>query len=98
MRVALSVDGSTLVLNLRVNYNETAKYWIMAVSDASNNLLIDSLALVTGFYPAANLLPPSLGIGSAQVLNVSGTSQDYPDATNLGSDFLLVWDDTAAAV
>jgi hypothetical protein len=96
MAVTLSIDASIVRLHLRVRYLEVAGYWIMTIRDQQSALLIDSLPLVTGYYPAANLLQQYayLAIGSAYLLNVSGTDEDSPDSTNLGSSFLLVWDDT----
>jgi hypothetical protein len=96
MAVSLSIDQTIVRLQLRVRYLEVAGYWIMSIRDSQGSLLLDSLPLVTGYYPAANLLQQYayLQIGSAYLLNVSGTDQDYPDSTNLGSSFLLVWDST----
>ncbi len=97
LRIALAVDGNTLTLAFAFRFNEIAQYWTMTISDATGNLLRDSVPLVTGSYPAGNLLAQDghLAIGSAFLLNVSGSPEDYADSTNLGSDFLLVWDDTA---
>lgn len=122
----LNVDGAPLSLNLNIDYDEMAAYWVMSISDVSGNLLIASIPLVTGGYPAANLLQQQryLGIGSCFIVNVSnlmlesgsevgyGEGQygagpyggglgfagvDYPDKTNLGTDFQLWWDDTPSA-
>ena len=97
LSTTVSVDGKSITLRLDINYNEVAGYWVMRVNDTLGNVLIDSVPLLTGEYPAANLLAQSayLGIGSAYVLNVSNTSKmDYPDNTNLGTDFQLLWSDT----
>ncbi len=119
----LQVDGAPLSLNLEINYNEMAGYWVMSISDVNNNLLIDSIPLITGSYPAANLLEQQkyLAIGSWYIINVSnlisetgsetGYGQgaygagpyggqlgqggvDYPNSTNLGTDFQLWVGDT----
>jgi len=105
--VQLAVDGGTLTLQLTVRYNEIAGCWVMTVSDASGNLLLDSVPMLTGAWPAANLLEQFsyLAIGSAYVLNVSGAEtvteeldwpQLEPGAQVWGKDFLLLWGDTAA--
>lgn len=121
---ALTVDGNPLSLNIALAYNEMAGLWMMTISDINNNLLIDSIPMVTGGYPAANLLQQQryLAIGSAYIINVGnlngagasvgfnygqgGYGQgpygggigfggvDYPDDTNLGTNFLLFWGDT----
>lgn len=121
--VNLNVDGSPLTLNITITFNEMAGYWILAIYNASNNLLIDSVPMVTGSYPAGNLLEQQryLNIGSWYVVNVSNLSvdsgaetgygegfygagsfggeqgeggSDYPNASNLGTDFQLWVDDT----
>lgn len=98
LQVALSVDGRPITLRLTIRYNEMAGYWVMAIADSTGVLLLDSIPLVTGSYPAANLLQQYayLGIGSAYIINASGVAQDYPNATDLGSDFVLLWGDTPA--
>ena len=95
--VSLSVDNATLTLNLSISYRELAGYWVMKIADANNNTLIGCVPLLCGVYPAANLLSQYgyMRIGSAYIINASGTSQDHPDATNLGTDFVLLWSDTA---
>jgi hypothetical protein len=121
--VNLTVDGSPLTLNITINYNEMAGYWILAIFNANSQLLIDSVPMLTGAYPAGNLLQQQkyLNIGSWYLVNVSnlqvetsgnlgygeggygqggyGGEQgqggtDYPNATNLGTDFQLWVDDT----
>lgn len=121
--VNLDIDGSPLTLSITVNYNEMAGYWILAIYNASNTLLIDSVPMITGTYPAGNLLQQQkyLNIGSWYLINVSSLSVntgsetgygegfygasgfggeqgeggfDYPNATNLGTDFQLWVDDT----
>jgi hypothetical protein len=98
LTVPLSIDGTTITLKLRITYNEIAQYWVMGIADRLGNVLIDSIPLLTGVYPASNLLAQYryLGIGSAFVINASGTPQDSPDKNTLGSDFVLVWGDTPA--
>lgn len=123
LTASLTVDGSPLTLNLGINYNEMAGYWLMSITDVNQNLLVASVPMICGSYPAANLLKQQryLGIGSAYVVNVSNLvpSQggdtgygeggygagpyggdsgegglDYPNNTNLGTDFQLWWGDT----
>lgn len=121
---SLSVDGNTIYLNLVIRFNEMADYWVMDISDANNNLLVASIPLLTGQFPAANLLEQHqyLKIGSAYIVNVSNKTPiaqaasggygqggygegpyggssgyagvDYPDNTNLGTDFQIWWGNT----
>jgi len=74
-----------------------ANYWVATIADVSTGqIILDSLPLVTGQYPAANLLGQYayLGLGSAVVLNMENSPLDYPDSETLGTIFLLAWGDT----
>ena len=96
--VSLAVDNQTLTLQLTIAYRELLGYWVMKIANAAGTVLLECVPLLCGVYPAANLLGQFgyLGIGSAYIINASGTAQDHPDATNLGTDFQLLWSDTAA--
>lgn len=97
--VALAVNNITVRLQLTFRYNEMANYWVMTVVDVvAGAILVDNVPLVTGSWPAANILDAYqyLNIGSAYVINASNASvNDYPNATSLGTDFILVWSDNA---
>lgn len=97
-QVSLTVNGATLRLTLTIRYNEMANYWVMTVADSNGVTLIDNVPLITGSWPAANILDAYqyMQIGSAYVINVSNSDiNDYPNATDLGIDFVLVWGDNA---
>ena len=98
--IQLQVDGQPLTLNLSFKWSEMAGYWVMAIRDANQNLLADSIPVITGSYPAANLLAQQqyLKIGSAYILNNGVTDADYPGVNNLGSGFSLLWGDTNAVI
>src|ERR1700724_422561 len=87
LTVTGTIDGSPLTLSFRVLFSEMAGYWVLTINDTSGNLILDSLPMITGLYPAANILGQFayLAIGSLFVINVSGAVMDYPDDTNLGS-------------
>lgn len=94
--VSLSVDGQPLTRTLFVHYNEVANYWSVSVFDVNNNLLV-VFPMLTGNDPACNMLRQFsfLEIGSAYVINESGSlSPNYPNNTNLGTGFQLIWGDT----
>lgn len=95
--ITLSVDGNNLTLHLAISFSAMAGYWVMSISDAHGNLLLSSIPLLTGQWPAANLLSQYayLKIGSAYLVSSNGAGVDYPDSTTLGSAFKLVWSDTA---
>jgi hypothetical protein len=97
LSITLPVNGINLTLNLTINYNSAANYWVMTIADKTGTVILDSVPLLTGKYPAADILGQYqyLGIGSAFVVNASNTSLDIPNDTSLGTDFLLVWGDSA---
>jgi hypothetical protein len=91
----LTVNGEPLTLNITLSFSEMAGYWQMSISDVNGNLLLASVPLITGWYPAANLLAQYqyLQIGSAYLLNTIGPAVgDYPGANNL-AQFTLLWGD-----
>lgn len=97
-QVALNINNTTVRLTLTFRYNEMANYWVMTVTDTNNNVIVDSVPLLTGTWPAANILDAYqyLQIGSAYVINASNAGvNDYPNASSLGVDFVLVWGDNA---
>lgn len=93
----LTVDGQPLTLNFQLSWQSMSGYWALSISDVNNNNLIASVPLITGYYPAANVLAQYgyLKIGSAYVLNTGNAQTDYPNESNL-AQFSLLWGDTAA--
>jgi hypothetical protein len=89
--VAVSINGAVYTFFVILAFNEVAAYWIMSISDANQNLLVQGIPLVTGL----NLLRQYqyLGIGSIYLINTTGVDIDYPNNNDLGSDFHLVWGD-----
>jgi hypothetical protein len=94
--VTLQVDGAPLTLNLAIRWSEMAGYWVMTIFNSAMDLLLDSIPLITGWYPAANILAQYgyLKIGSAYILNDGNSNSDYPGRSDLGSAFSLLWSDT----
>ena len=104
---SLPVDGANVTLTFEFTWNTPGDYWYMSVTDSNNNLLLDAVPVITGQYPAANLLQQYqyLGIGSAYLVPASSTLPDNPDFTTLGTSatsttptFLLIWTDSVAYV
>jgi hypothetical protein len=96
LRTTVTVDGTARNLQLKISYNESASYWVMDVTDpATGTILLSGIPLITGEYPSANVLGQYgyLGIGSAYVVPVGSVAMDWPDAGNLGTEFVLVWGD-----
>jgi len=99
LECTLPVDDKNITLSFRFTYNRVAEYWFMSIADASTNaLLLDAVPLVTGIYPAADLLGQYqyLGIGSATIVVVDSSERGIPAFPTLGSQFYLVWTDTVA--
>lgn len=94
--ITLSVDGAPLTLNLSIQFNSMAGYWMLSVADASNRPLLNAIPMITGSYPGANILKQQryMKIGSAYLLNVSSGNTDYPNSTNLATDYQFLWGDT----
>jgi hypothetical protein len=92
-KVSVSVNGGVQTFLVALRYNAIAGYWVMTIYNSQGVLLLDSLPMITGL----NILQQYgyLQIGSIFVLNISGTAGNYPDNTNLGSDFILAWGDNA---
>ncbi len=92
--VSVFVNGQSLTLNITLAYSVMAGYWQLSVADVNNNPLVSSVPLVTGEYPAANLLAQYqyLNIGSAYLLNTGNAPVDYPGQLDLGL-FSLLWGD-----
>ena len=97
LRVTGEIDGSTLTLNLQVNFNEVGGFWVMQIYDQNGNILLSDVPLLTGYWPGANILAPYwwMGIGSLYVINNSGGAGDWPGQNGWGQGgYLLLWDDS----
>lgn len=98
-RCTIPVDGNNLTLLFDFKYNSEAEYWIMTLTDdITGKMLIDSIPLISGVYPSANLLEQYtyLNIGSAVLVKVNPDNPDVaPNGNNLGTDFKLIWGDTS---
>lgn len=94
----LPVDSGNITLTFAFTWNDQGSYWYMSITDSSGNLLLDGVPVITGQYPATNLLRQYqyLGIGSAYVVPAANSGlPDNAEYTDMGSDFLLVWGDSA---
>lgn len=86
------VDGKNLVLVFKTRYNEVAGYWVVTLSDSIGNVFVKNLPVL----PADNILEQFsyMSIGSAYIMKSEAVKEWWPSADTLGSDWLLVWDDT----
>jgi hypothetical protein len=94
----LPVDNKNITLQFTFTYNGVGGYWWMSITEMPRKtLLVDSVPLVTGLYPAGDLLRQYgyLEIGSAYIVPASdGLIRGIPDFDNLGVDYFLYWNDT----
>ena len=99
--VSGTINGNTVTMQVDLRYNVMGQYWIASLFDQKGNPLVDSLPILTGDWPAANLLGQhgylqdanGNSIGALYALNASGANQDYPGINSLGSDFIVIWGD-----
>jgi hypothetical protein len=93
----LPIDSKNISLAFTFTYNEFGGYWFMSVMDAkTKTMLLDAVPLVTGEFPAADILGQYeyLNIGSAAIVPTSSLMTDIPDFNNLGTEYVLLWGDT----
>jgi hypothetical protein len=96
-RSTLTVDGKNIDLNFQLRWNAQARYWAMTIIDPlTGDYLVDSIPLSAGVQPTVNLLQPYryLKIGSCYIVNISNLPSEYPNDTNLGVDYIMLWGDT----
>lgn len=93
--ITVEVGEENVDLLLHLRYNTEGDFWHMDVSDGnSQEMLISGVPLLTGEYPAGDILRQFayVGIGQAAVLKLTdGAEGDFPDIENLGTDYVLVW-------
>ena len=95
--ITLDMGDEALDLTLHLTYNTEGDFWRMDIRrQEDDEILIANLPMLTGEYPAADLLGQFqyLGIGSAVILKLSDdVISDYPDLESFGTEFALFWYD-----
>ena len=98
----IPIDGDNRRLSFELRYNDVAEYWSMTIHDPElRRTLIDSLPILVGEFPAANLLEQYsyLNLGSATIVRVGPTDENAnPDDSTLGTNYQLVWGDTVGRI
>lgn len=101
-QTTVAINNANVTLGVVLRFNEVAGYWSMTLSNpTTNTVILDSIPLFADIYPAGNLLGQYeyLNIGEWYLVNVSGTTVDIPNSTNLGTSYiLLVGDNKTAAI
>ena len=93
--ITLEVNGENVPFIMRLRFNTEGLFWKIDVADGrTGELKICGLPLVTGDYPAADLMRQFqyMGLGSAAVVPVTDkTAGNIPGIYDLGTDFVLIW-------
>ncbi len=96
--VTVDVGGNNVYLVLHLRFNTEGEFWRMDITDGrTRKMLLSGAPLLTGEYPAADLLRQfqHFGIGNAIIVKSTDiTYDDIPGLFDLGSDFLLLWGET----
>jgi predicted Zn-dependent protease with MMP-like domain len=91
--VSVEVNGELIDLEMFLEYNRMAGYWVVSIKDVKKDeIVISSMPLVLGI----NLLGQYgyLELGSSGILNTdSNISPDDLNDTNFGTTFWWCWDD-----
>lgn len=97
--ITLPIDGKNITFDLRLRYNTEAKFWWLSITDSTTDvILLDSLPLLTGNFPAANILEPYkyMNIGSIVIVPNGSTALGDPNDENLATGYYMLWGDTNA--
>lgn len=93
--VTVEVGEENVPLILHLRYNTEGDFWHMDVINGdTEEMLVSNMPLLTGEYPAADILEQFdyIGIGQAIILKMSdGAVGDFPNIDNLGTDYVLFW-------
>ena len=87
------VNEENIELTVQLNFREVCGYWTMSITDKDDVMLLANVPLLKGEGETANILYQFdyLGLGYLAVVDASGSGADYPNAVQLGTDFVLVW-------
>lgn len=92
-KAKIIIDKQNVELTIQLNYREVCGYWTMSITDKDGQMLLANVPLLKGEGETANILYQFdyLGLGYLAVVDAAGSGADYPNALQLGTDFVLVW-------
>lgn len=92
-KTKIVVDKENIELTIHLNFREVCGYWTMDLLDKEGKMLLSNAPLIKADDPADNLLYQFdyLSLGYLMIYEANNTGAQYPGATQLGTDFLLVW-------
>lgn len=90
------INGVNRSFKVLLSYREICGYWTMSLIDQSNQQeIISNMPLITGVFlnGAGNMLAQMgyMDLGQIGVFANNDNSTDYPNNTNLESDFSFFW-------
>lgn len=94
--VSIPLAIKNIVLSFFAKFNTISGYWEIDISNgATGEQLIFGLPLLSGLYPAANLIEAfgHLDIGAAYVTPLHDDAPAIPGENSWGVDYVFVWDD-----
>lgn len=88
-KTVLPLGKRNVELTIQLSFREVAGYWTMNITDKDGKMLLSGIPLLKG----GNLLAQYayLDLGYLAVVEVNPTGVDYPGASQLGTDFILIW-------
>lgn len=88
-KTALPLGERNVELTIKLSFREVPGYWTMDITDKDGLMILSNLPLLKG----GNLLAQYgyLDLGYLTVAEVNPTGAEYPGASQLGSDFIIVW-------
>lgn len=90
-----TINGANLTVELALKFMDET-YWTMDIKNhLTGKVYLTAIPLLAGDDPAQNLLEAytSLRIGSAYILPTDNITEDGPTSENLGTSWVLLWDD-----
>lgn len=90
----IPIDGSNIILQFELQYNELGDCWLVTVADNNSETLISCLPVV----PSQNILEQyaHLQVGSAYIFPAQTVQEQWPTRHTFGVEWYLIWDDTSA--
>lgn len=92
-KTKIIVNEENIELTVQLNFREVCGYWTMSITDKDGKMLLANVPLLKGQGETANILYQFeyLDLGYLAVVDAAGSGADYPNAMQLGTDFVLVW-------
>ncbi len=100
-KVVVPVNDENKTFTVKLNYNEQAEYWSLSLFDSFDETpIFMNLPMLSSKYRYANILRQLdyKRIGSIYIAPIYETENSAPDASNLGTNYILIWGDNEMSV